>query len=149
MRKYRCISPTDEHKIGDVCIVEEYEAKEKFDSKHFQLIQVGLPEEKTWFGQGMIYKNWEAYDSSLDMVCYIPELSDATYTRQDFIDFCRGNEELAKELFLSVDWQHPETLIEDWKVNEEVRECEQCGWLFECYEETRCPNCGAEWKGDD
>ena len=161
MRKYRCIKSTDDHKVGDICIVGGYIPEGKFDSEHFNLIQVGTPEEKAWFSQGTIYKNWEAYDKDPsevcyipELICYIPEMSDTKYTREDFVRLCGGNEELAREIFLEVDWQHPESLIEEWKVNGELGECKQCGWLFECYGETKCPNwkcpnCGAEWKGDD
>ena len=40
--------------------------------------------EREYYGQGMIYKNWEAYYDTAhpDRVCYIPELSDSLYTRQ-------------------------------------------------------------------
>ena len=151
MRKYRCIKAIDDYEVGDICVVGGYMS---FDSEHFELVQVGTLEKKSWYGQGMIYKNWEAYDTDPAAVCYIPEMSNTKYTREDFVRLCGGNEELAREIFLEVDWQHPESLIEDWKVNGELGECKQCGWLFECYGETKCPNwkcpnCGAEWKGDD
>lgn len=41
------------------------------------------------------------------------------YTKQDFIDICDGNTEMARELFDHVDWQAPETLWDEW-VRDEV-----------------------------
>lgn len=104
---------------------------------------------REYYGQGMIYKNWEAYENDPSAVCYIPELSDSKYTRKEFQEICNGNEELAKELFLSVDWQHPETLMEDWRVAGEIGTCEKCGWIFNCYDEKNCPKCGEEWEGEN
>ena len=43
------------------------------------------------------------------------------YTKQDFIDICDGNAEMARELFIHVDWQAPETLWDEW-VRDEVVE---------------------------
>ena len=102
--------------------------------------------EREYYGQGMIYKNWETYKDDPSAVCYIPELSDSKYTRDCFLTLCNGNEELAKELFLSVDWQHPETLLDEWYIHEEVTTCEKCGWMFNCYEEKKCPKCGKEYQ---
>lgn len=87
--------------------------------------------EKEFFGQGFIYKNDEAFRRSMDRVCYIPEYSRLSYfdeetnedveygahtkyTRRDFIKLCNGNEKLAEMLFDDVDWQHPESLLEEW-----------------------------------
>lgn len=41
------------------------------------------------------------------------------YTRQDFIELCGGNVGLARELYEHVDWQHPETLWDEWLEDEE------------------------------
>lgn len=105
--------------------------------------------EREYYGQGMIYKNWEAYENDPSEVCYIPELSDSKYARDDFLDLCNGNSELAKELFLSVDWQHPETLLDEWYAHGEVATCEKCGWMFDCYDDKECPKCGEELKGGE
>lgn len=72
--------------------------------------------ERDFYGQGMVVKDEEAY---LDAdhphrICYIPELSDSLYTRQDFLDMCKGQREFADELFYACDWQHPESLMNDW-----------------------------------
>lgn len=107
--------------------------------------------EREFYGQGMIFKSDEAfYDTEhLDRVCYIPELSDATYTREKFLELCNGQTDLAEELYEAVDWQHPETLLEDWERNGELDTCNECGKLFDCYGETKCPYCGARYEGGD
>lgn len=97
--------------------------------------------EKEWYGQGVIYKNWKAYENNPLEVCYIPELSNTKYTRKDFVDLCKGNEELARDLFLSVDWQSPGSLLEEWIISEGVIICENCGYMLNYYRE-KCPKCG-------
>ena len=47
-----------------------------------------------------------------DDVCYIAELSDETYTKNDILSICKGNEEITTEVFNNVDWQSPEMEIE-------------------------------------
>ena len=98
---------------------------------------------------GVVYKDDKAFETG-NGVCYIPEFGfenadknpfefDAKeriateiednpyvaiqgYTRQDFIELCDGNVGLAKELYESVDWQHPETLWDEWLEDEELQE---------------------------
>ena len=104
--------------------------------------------EREFYGQGMIFKNDEAFydEEHPDRVCYIPELSDSKYTRNSFLTICNNQPELAEELYQSVDWQHPETLMDEWERDGEVDTCEACGKLFNCYDETSCPHCGAKYK---
>lgn len=106
---------------------------------------------REFYRQGVIFKNDEAfYDTEHpDRVCYIPELSDSTYTRTSFLEICNNQTELAEELYEAVDWQHPETLLEDWFRNGEVDTCKKCGKMFDCYEETKCPHCGAAYEDDN
>ena len=103
------------------------------------------------YGQGMIFKSDEAfYDwQHPDRVCYIPELSDSTYTRNSFLAICNDQTELAEELYEAVDWQHPETLLEEWFQGGELDTCEACGKMFNCYGETKCPYCGAAYEGNN
>ena len=37
-----------------------------------------------------------------------------------------GDEELAETVFEELDWQHPESLLEDWKANGEIAWCPHC-----------------------
>lgn len=110
-----------------------------------------MPEviEREHYGQGMIFKDEEAYKEHPDWVCYVPELSDSTYTRADFLNLCDGNVEMADELFDNCDWQHPESLIEDWVVNGEWEKCERCGILFDCQIHDSCTNCGNPVLSDE
>lgn len=102
--------------------------------------------EREYHGQGYIYKNFEAFNSKSDEICYVPELSTdegetattentTTYNYNDFLELANGfletNEEsrawckennvkaddIATELFHAVDWQHPETLLNEWEMN--------------------------------
>lgn len=90
---------------NDNLIVGKFNSK----TKHFK---------REYFRQGYIYKNYSAYKKDNE-VCYIPELSDYLYTRQDFLDITNENQKLADYLFESVDWQSPETLLDELKTNEE------------------------------
>lgn len=101
--------------------------------------------ERDFFQQGYIFKDEEAYldKESPDKVCYIPELSDSLYTRHDFLEMCNGQEDIADFVFDAVDWQHPETYLEEqWA--EELAECPACGKWFWCYGVHYCPHCGAK-----
>ncbi len=104
----------------------------------------GVPEIiiREYYGQGMIYKNEETYRNHPDQVCYIAELSDTKYTRNDFLKLCDGNEAMAQELFDGCNWQHPEALLEEWIVNGKWGKCDNCGILFDCSRSDSCPNCG-------
>lgn len=70
---------------------------------------------REYFRQGMIVKDEEAYRFHKDQPCYVPELSDSVYTGNDFLKMC-GDQILADKLFEEVDWQHPESTLEDWHV---------------------------------
>lgn len=74
---------------------------------------------REFYRQGMIFKDEEAYKFHKDQPCYSPELSDSVYTGNDFLELCNCQQDLADELFEGVDWQHPESLKEDWFVNGE------------------------------
>ena len=115
----------------------------------------GTPEaiSRDYYRQGCIFKDEEAYldEEHPDRICYIPELSDSLYSRQDFLDMCRGQTEFADELFEGCDWQHPESLMNDWFVNNEWVECRYCGRLINYGDgcnDTKCPNCGKECEED-
>ena len=69
----------------------------------------------------------------------------------DFLEVCNCQQDLADELFEGVDWQHPESLKEDWFVNGEWVECEGCGKIINYGDgcnDTKCPNCGRKVKVD-
>lgn len=100
--------------------------------------------EKDWLMQGYVYKNPNAYFNDLDAVCYVPESSDILYTKQDFLDICNGQRDIADYVFGAVDWQHPETYLDELWNEKELAEC-KCGkWLWS-YEVKHCPYCGAEY----
>lgn len=100
---------------------------------------------REYYGQGLIFKDEDAFKNSPNEPCYVPELSDTVYTRNDFLRMCNGQEEIAEQVFDAVDWQHPETYLdEQWKGNEpELAEC-SCGKWFWCYDIKKCPYCGKE-----
>lgn len=105
--------------------------------------------ERAFYGQGEIFKDEEAFYNRPDDVCYIPELTDTVYTRNDFLHESNDQTDLAEELFEAVDWQHPSTFLEDWKRNGELDTCKECGKMFNCYGETKCPYCGAKYEGGE
>jgi len=90
--------------IGKYCKIGRYAPA---TSKHKAVI------EREFCGMGEIFKDEEAFEVGLDRVCYIPELSDTTYTRRDFLNIADGHEGLARYLFEVVDWQTPEALFDE------------------------------------
>lgn len=117
--------------------------------------EFGAPEviERGYYRQGWIFKDEEAYldEEHPDRICYIPELSDSLYSRKDFLDMCNGQKEFADELFYESDWQHPESLMTDWIVNNEWVKCRHCGSLIDYGDgcnDTKCPKCGEEYEED-
>ena len=52
---------------------------------------------------------------------------------------CRGQKALAEEIFDALDWQNPQSLLEDGILNGELDIWEECGRIFDCYEGKACP----------
>lgn len=71
--------------------------------------------QREFFGQGWVFKDWDAFQNYPDAPCYVPELHDAVYTRNDLTALCNGQEEMAEELFDQLDWQSPSTLMDEWE----------------------------------
>lgn len=69
--------------------------------------------------QGSIFKSERNFRSGKG-VCYVPELSDTKYTRQDFLNICQNDSDLAEKLFSYVDWQAPETALDEFEREEEL-----------------------------
>ena len=122
------------------------------ESKGYLKVGAYIPEtedreaviEREWYGQGHIFKDEDAFLHHPERVCYVPELSDSAYTRQDFLDMCNGQEEFAAECFYAVDWQHPETWLEEQYVHEEWGWCADCEKIYDMEgEPCPCPECGA------
>jgi hypothetical protein len=94
--------------------------------------------EKGQTDNGWVYKNYDAFNERIRRICYIPEngetLEDGYYYK-DFLgmaeEFIERNEDvqkycnetnttaddIARNLFDLVDWQHPETLLDEWEIN--------------------------------
>lgn len=103
------------------------------------------------FGQGWVFKSWKNwYAADNQIPVYVPELSDTVYTRDKITSICKGQEDVAEIMFLALDWQHPETLLEDWFYNDELTECPSCGKLLETFltdgitRQKICPYCGKQ-----
>ena len=99
--------------------------------------------QREFFRQGWIFKDWEAFKNHSEAPCYIPELSDKVYTANDFLYLCNGQKELAEQLFDGVDWQHPESLVEEWMRNNEWVECPNCSSLVNYGDGSNDRNCPA------
>ena len=48
----------------------------------------------------------------------IATILDCCYTGDDFVELCRGNVDLAEELFWFVDWQHPSSAFDELDVEQ-------------------------------
>lgn len=91
---------------------------------------------REFFGQGWVFKDWDAFQNRPAAPCYVPELDDTVYTRNDFMNLCNNQEEIAEELFYEVDWQNPCMFMNEWEIYGEIDTCEKCGKLqlyFCCY----------------
>ena len=75
---------------------------------------------------------------------YIEELHEFIngYTYEDFINMAGGSEEVAAMLFDMVDWQSPETLLDEDLREGEIAYCENCKKMFLSYDVDNCPYCG-------
>ena len=99
--------------------------------------------DRGYYRQGWIFKDEEAFRLHPEQVCYVPELSDEGYTRQDFLAMCNGQEDVAALLFESVDWQSPETLLNEMYDTYELEFCPVCQKnYFMAGEQIPCPICG-------
>lgn len=94
--------------------------------------------EREAYQQGYIFKDWEAFEKG-EGPCYVPELSDSVYTKQNFLDMCNGQEDVDKYIFEAVDWQSPGTYLDEALRNEELKRCESCGRIF--WTDEGCPYC--------
>ena len=106
-------------------------------------VDTGAATERGYYRQGWIFKDEKAFLYRPDQVCYVPELSDGAYTRRDFLDMCNGQEEFARECFYAVDWQSPETWIDEQYRDNEWQYCPHCRKIYDMAgEEKPCPVCG-------
>jgi hypothetical protein len=69
-----------------------------------------------------MYKNKTAFETG-EGVCYISEPDfrtgeEFTYTRDEFIEVCKGDVKMAEHVFKHITWEFPETLYleELWEV---------------------------------
>lgn len=104
---------------------------------------------KQYFRQGFVFKDYYAFHNEPNKPCYVPELDEVIYTREDFLGICGGQEEIAEIVFNAVDWQHPETYLDEQYRNGEFDVCNKCGKIFESYDAERCPHCGADYEKED
>ena len=105
--------------------------------------------EREYHGQGWIFKDEKAFSHHYDKPCYIAELSDTVYTKQDFINLCGGREDFAEICFDAVDWQHPESWLQEQFAHGEWGECPSCKWFYDFYGEFEpCKKCGGPLEYD-
>ena len=99
--------------------------------------------QRDYYRQEWIFEDEEAFLSHADQVCYVPELSDGGYTRQDFMELCNGQEDFAVECFRAVDWQCPETWVDEQYREDEWGYCPECEKIYDMAGEVcACPVCG-------
>ena len=104
--------------------------------------------QREYYRQGWIFKDEAAFLIHADQVCYVPELSDEGYTRQDFMALCNGQEDFAAECFRAVDWQCPETWVDEQYREDEWWYCPVCGKIYDMAGEAcACPVCG--WNPEE
>lgn len=74
---------------------------------------------KEFYRQGFVFKDEQAFLFAPDDVCYIAEddypHEEKHYTRKDIVRICDGNVDLATVIFYLLDWQHSETLMDEYR----------------------------------
>lgn len=98
---------------------------------------------RSYYRQGWIYKNPYAFKNEPKKQCYVPELSNIIYTREDFLNMCNNKADIVEIVFEAVDWQQPETYLDEQYAAGEMTICGICGKIFLSHEIERCPYCGA------
>lgn len=104
--------------------------------------------QREFYGQGYIFKDEAAFLSHPDQVCYVPELSDTPYTRNDLLALCDGQEKLAQRCFDCLNWQSPTTWVDEQFIFGEWVRCEECHRVYDAEEHSSCPHCENEQDGD-
>lgn len=104
----------------------------------------------------MFFKDSAIYEDELSFyqVCYVPENADeygerTGYSHRDLLQLVHGDKKLCNQLFYSLDWQFPETLIDENFIDGLWEECPSCKKWFDSEDEkgkpqTQCPFCGIE-----
>lgn len=94
--------------------------------------------------QGWGFKDSFAFFHKPKFPCYVPELSDTVYTKEDILALCDGQESLARKIFCQLDWQLPEVLLDEELQEKEISICRRCKRMFESYWLQTCPHCGLD-----
>ncbi|HIQ84098.1 MAG TPA: hypothetical protein IAA52_13490, partial [Candidatus Pullichristensenella stercorigallinarum] len=98
--------------------------------------------QREFYEQGYIVKDEAAYRSHPERVCYVPELSDTPYTHNDLLALCDGQEALARMCFDCLNWQSPDTWVDEQFYFGEWVRCERCGRVYDAGDNEACPHCG-------
>ena len=98
--------------------------------------------QREFYAQGYIVKDEAAYRSHPERVCYVPELSDTPYTHNDLLALCDGQEALARVCFDCLNWQSPETWVDEQFYFGEWARCTHCGRVYDAGDHEACPHCG-------
>lgn len=82
-------------------------------------------------GNGMVYKDEDAFYNHRDRICYIPEAASMNYegwvipatdklcfTYNELLRLCEGNTVLCQNLFDALDWCCPQTILNEWSGKE-------------------------------
>lgn len=80
---------------------------------------------KEFHTQGRFFKshrNWDLYPIRDDLPVYVPEYSKPGefFSVKDFLRICNQDEHMAENIFDMVDWQQPETLLQEILESESV-----------------------------
>ncbi len=95
------------------------------------------------YGEGMIFKDEDAFLHTMDQTCYVPELSNICYSRRDFLRICNGQVEFAEQCFYALDWKALETFVEEMFTEAEWAMCPRCQQLYRMDgTPCACPLCG-------
>jgi hypothetical protein len=98
--------------------------------------------QRDWLQQGWVFKDADAFEYRPTAPCYVPELFDIAYSKEDLLALCDNQEDIAKEVFHLLNWQSPEALLDEEFTEGELTLCKHCSRMFKSYWTSKCPHCG-------
>lgn len=128
LEKQQETSPRKDHTVTQIQIRDMITIGQRIETSD------GIFYELESNGEGNIYKNEDAFLKRPDEVCYIPEHAaedhegwqipenEDCFTHNSLLRLCKESEEICCNLFYSLEWTFPSTLLDEW---------DMCGYFDE------------------
>lgn len=150
----------DGKELSMFCVSLAKEFEEKFDPENgdywLDIDEFALDALINEFGKPTApspMRDNDAFYKDYHSICYVPENAESNkdqYSRSRLLALVHGDESLCTQLFETLEWQFPETLIDENVRDGLWGKCEACGRYHdtEDKEMTECPHCHSVLKGE-